>query len=564
MENREIPDTDVFSYTTPLPLSGGQKTGMQSQWLGQVIYYTSYLLGGYAGIGILRNALIVLPMLLIYIWLVEKGLKPLTAVIAVSLASLMFAVQVFYAFERPQGISFYLSLVVIVLLERLRQNARHGEKGFDVSYLMLPAVMVFWSNIHAGYIIGNGIVMVYMFTEVLRFAWRRLKKKETETNIKAFFIFSALSIAASAINPGGYKMFWDYLYGTSMSLVMTVFQSVKGTPAGEAGWVTGVVLEYKSLYYFYKYLEYKWLVFFWAFNGGLFLFLFLKYWLRRSVDLAELGVVSGITLFANYHARGLMFALVILSFYMAKTLVELNTQRLRHAFRGAVAFCLALTIAFTTYSYKRLPFVFKPGVTPQWVTPWYPIHATRFLKATNIPGPMYNFYTWGGFLIWTVYPQYKVFIDGRALDDMVNRTADAILKTFPGWKEKLDAYSINFIVVPVVFRESGHAIPIATTLAKDPEWKLIFLRYNSAIFIRNIPQNRSVIDTLKKKKKLIYHEVISIENIFLSSSPNNSVFNLTKADALMELGYYAEAKALFERFPMEGAYALQRLKGLGY
>ena len=28
---------------------------------------------------------------------------------------------------------------------------------------------------------------------------------------------------------------------------------------------------------------------------------------------------------------------------------------------------------------------------------------------------MFNPYVWGGYLIWSLYPDYKVFIDGRGL-----------------------------------------------------------------------------------------------------------------------------------------------------
>ncbi|MBC8401855.1 MAG: hypothetical protein H8E14_10245 [Candidatus Marinimicrobia bacterium] len=43
-----------------------------------------------------------------------------------------------------------------------------------------------------------------------------------------------------------------------------------------------------------------------------------------------------------------------------------------------------------------------------------PVKATRFLKANPITGKVYNSYNWGGYLIWELYPQKQVFIDGRA------------------------------------------------------------------------------------------------------------------------------------------------------
>jgi hypothetical protein len=188
----------------------------------------------------------------------------------------------------------------------------------------------------------------------------------------------------------------------------------------------------------------------------------------------------------------------------------------------------------------------------------------EFLNANPISPPMYNYYTWGGFLIWNLYPEYKVFIDGRALDNDANRVADSILKTYPGWQRMLDAYRINFILIPAVFRESGYIIPLAVELVKEDTWKLVFIRNNSAVFARDVPQNSWAIKRYNIDKRRVYHEIILVENIFLKFMPHNPVYNLSKAEALFLLGYYPQAKAIFERFPYQGAQRLRELREMGY
>ncbi|MBI4823317.1 MAG: tetratricopeptide repeat protein [Nitrospirae bacterium] len=571
LNNWEVPDEDPFAYTTPRPLGEGQKIGLRGHWLSQIIFFVTYTIGSYKGIVILRNVLTILPMLFLYLWLIEKGVKPWTAIVVSSFSSLMFSIQLFYSFERSQGIAFGLSIVVAIILDRLRQHAKHGHEGnlarFDLSYWMLPLIMALWSNIHASFIIGNGMIMIYMFSEALVVLYRKLRGKGQEAPyIKALFIVGGISVIASFLNPNKYKIFLNYFFGMVSMFFKEVSQKIGGGEGAAGGWVTDVVLEFKPLIYFYHELGYKWLLFYWAFSGLLIVLLIFKYWQKRSVDIAELLTVGVVTFFANYYARGLMFSLAILPFYMGKSLTEINLPQIKFkvAFRAVVILILTLSIGFSTYSYKASPSVFKPGITSSWVSPWYPGRLVEFLHATQIEGPMYNFYTWGGFLIWTLYPKYKVFIDGRALDDVVNRTADAILKTFPGWQEKLDAYGINFIVVPVIFRESGHIIPIAVELVNNDRWKLVFIKNNSTVFVRNIPKNEKVIKSFGIDKKYIYSHIIEVEGIFLSSSPNNPVFNLAMADALFGLGRYREAKAIYERFPQESSHKLQELKALGY
>lgn len=583
--NWEVPDVDPFAYTTPRPLAESQKIGLRAQWLGQVIFYLSYSIGGLLGVGVMRNLLIITPMLILYIWLSRNGLKPLTSLVVIALPAFFLGIQLFYSFERPQGLSFCLVLVVVILLERLKRQSIEGDpgatlrpdsnstraaassnkkSGIDPSFWLLPLVMALWSNIHPGFIVGNVIIMIYLGVGVLTAGFHILKGSKPLRPVFFFLIICIAAIAASFLNPNTYKLFYSYFTG----MVSMFFKNVAALASGGSGggWVESVVLEYKPLYYFYKNLGYKWLSFYWIFTGILYAAMFIKYWLRRKFDITEFLVVSFAVFFANRYARGLMFSLTILPFYMGKTIAELKLPALKFRVlsKGIITALLVLTVGFCTYTYKQTPFVFKPGITKRWITPWYPVRLVRFLKTAEIAGPMYNFYTWGGFLIWSLYPEHRVFIDGRAIDDWINRTADGILKAYSGWSSKLDAYNINFIVIPVVFRESGHAIPLATALANDDRWKLVFIKSNSALFVRDVPQNKKLIFKFNRDKKAIYQEIINVENLLLSGTPWNPVYNVTKANALFALGRYAEAKAIYKRFPMQGAHGLQRLKDMGY
>ena len=68
----------------------------------------------------------------------------------------------------------------------------------------------------------------------------------------------------------------------------------------------------------------------------------------------------------------------------------------------------------------------------------------------------------------------------------------------------------------------------------------------------------------KEDKRHIYREIISVENIFLRTMPWNPVFNMAKADALLGLGRYAEAKAIYEKFPQQANMQLRRLSKMGF
>ena len=73
---------------------------------------------------------------------------------------------------------------------------------------------------------------------------------------------------------------------------------------------------------------------------------------------------------------------------------------------------ILVTIMIKTNIIERL----TPGAASREIAPdEYPVDAAAFLKKNRISGNMFNPYAWGGYLIWALYPDHKVFIDGRGL-----------------------------------------------------------------------------------------------------------------------------------------------------
>jgi hypothetical protein len=46
---------------------------------------------------------------------------------------------------------------------------------------------------------------------------------------------------------------------------------------------------------------------------------------------------------------------------------------------------------------------------------WYPERAVEFLQREKLPGNVFNGYSLGGFLTWRLFPEYRDYIDSRAL-----------------------------------------------------------------------------------------------------------------------------------------------------
>jgi len=127
-------------------------------------------------------------------------------------------------------------------------------------------------------------------------------------------------------------------------------------------------------------------------------------------------------------------------------------------------------------------------------TELFPVYSPEFLLENKIPGPMFNFYGWGGYLIWKLYPNYPVFIDGRAntvYPAQVYLDYMTISRVRTGWEKLLDSYGVNFIIYSKEPRPEGNIFN--ETLEKTRDWVLIYEDHVEKIFIRNNEKNKEII-----------------------------------------------------------------------
>ncbi|HIK10948.1 MAG TPA: hypothetical protein IGS52_11875, partial [Oscillatoriaceae cyanobacterium M33_DOE_052] len=119
-----------------------------------------------------------------------------------------------------------------------------------------------------------------------------------------------------------------------------------------------------------------------------------------------------------------------------------------------------VTIAATV----KIALVLQPATITQAEAASLPLGAVRYLREQRPAGPMFNSYNWGGYLIWALYPDYRVFVDGRTdlYDDAFLRDYLKVALVRPGWEAVVERYDVRLIVIE---RESV----LATVLALTPD-----------------------------------------------------------------------------------------------
>jgi hypothetical protein len=132
-----------------------------------------------------------------------------------------------------------------------------------------------------------------------------------------------------------------------------------------------------------------------------------------------------------------------------------------------------------------------------------PVGAADFLAQHHIQGRMFNTWSQGGYLIWRLWPQLPVFIDGRVLNESVAADAQRILfaaDTTGGksYDNLLNEYGIDLIVMdcfePV--RGAAYYLPAALADPQQTDWKLVYRDAHDLIYMRHSPPDIQPLNTL--------------------------------------------------------------------
>ena len=106
-----------------------------------------------------------------------------------------------------------------------------------------------------------------------------------------------------------------------------------------------------------------------------------------------------------------------------------------------------------------------------------PVAAVAEIEAKHYPGPLFNDFNWGGYLVWAL--RMPVSIDGRGTmygDEAIDRSV-ATWNAEPDWKSDPQLASAGVVIGPV-------KAPLTQVLRLDPQYKLAYEDKLAAVFVR--------------------------------------------------------------------------------
>ncbi len=437
VESGSIPRTDIFSYT---------KAGSEwvtHEWLSEVFIYGVYRVAGWGGLVFLFPAFICLALIIAYRRC--EG-RPYAASLAMLLAaassSPLFGV-------RPQMFTFLLASVYLYLLGRYASE-REGDGARRALWWTVP-LMLLWVNLHAGFALGLAFIGLYMVSLALDGQWKLLPR---------LALVLAACTAVVPLNPHGFRMF-SYPYETLTSSAMAAFINEWASPN------------------FHEDM-------FLPMAGLLCATIFALAMSPRRAKMGEIFLVLVTCAGALRSARHIpIFALVAAPVF-ATHLWSLMTERgwarwFTSPEVPAVGLRLAINLAFllapATLGAVRLWHF--TTYQRSYEARSYPAAAVDYLQAERLPGPIYNQYGWGGYLIRRLHPDYPVFIDGRAdvYGDAFMIKAMKTYDGFPQWREPLDDLAVRTVLIPP-------DVPLASLLREDAGWGKVYEDKVAVIFTR--------------------------------------------------------------------------------
>ncbi|HJW83770.1 MAG TPA: hypothetical protein VJ754_05645, partial [Anaerolineae bacterium] len=440
VETGHIPRTDPFSSTrlgTPW---------VNVQWLPQIGLYLLYRSGGFGALSILVAALVTLGG--VFVWRTMTGdvfLRAFGLILFAAASGLVWT-------PRPNILTF----VLLAALGYILYLYRH--RSIDRLWLIPPMFLV-WVNLHGGYLIGFVLIGLTLAGDALdRLLGQAGPACMSWAGMRKLTIVTAVGALALVAN----------LHG--LDALLLPVQTV-GMEAS-ARWI----MEWSSPD-FHQISE----------QPMLWLLLLTLLAIGRSgrrMDLAEGLAVAGFAFLAFVSRRNIgLYAVVVTPIcarYASAAIEHWRGSRPaspRHVGIGWLN-ALILIVVAALAALKVLVAVW-PVEQAKAERNSMPVEAADWIEANRPGGLMFNSYDWGGYLIWRLWPDYLVYVDGRAdvYGDEFLREYRTIALAEPGFESKLSEQNIRLVVVE---RESF----LARQLTDVAGWMLAYSDERAVVYAR--------------------------------------------------------------------------------
>jgi hypothetical protein len=435
VETGHIPHSDPFSFTR-----AGQPW-VSHEWLSEVVFYEIWKRAGASGLIVFSAIVTTAGFMLLFL---RCPGKPHWAAAATALGALASAPA---WGVRPQMFTFALASLLLWLLER----------GQERPWLLvsIPPLFLLWLNLHAGFALGPALMLAYGLGLLVEVVIGDTPWREAWPILARLLLLALACLALVPLNPSGAQLY-RYPIDTLRSSGMRRF----------------IVEWFSPDFHKFRFLPFL-----------VVLLLLLVVLSRTRVRLQARVLVPLVltTLLALDAVRHIpilvLLAIPVITAGLATYSSEVGIHTLSARSRVRPMFNGLTLVLMAGFALVRWGVLARGQAIAE--AQQFPEKAVEALRSRASGGEVFAYYDWGGYTIYKLYPQYRVFVDGRADlygDDLLQQFQTAVqLRT--GWREVLDRWGVRAVLLP---RQAA----LAQALVLDPNWHLEYHDAQAVLLLR--------------------------------------------------------------------------------
>jgi hypothetical protein len=440
IQTHSVPRTDPFSFTR-----FGQ-AWVNHEWLSDVLIFSLYRLTGWSGLILAFTSIIATSLLLVFL---RCPGHPFVAAIITVWGAVASAPN---WGVRPQMLSLLLASILLLLLERSDDHPNRV-------WWSVP-VMLLWVNLHGGYAIGIVLLALFLLGGVLDVAFGFRQWPRMAPRLRKLGLVLAACLVVVPLNPNGVRMYWyplQTLHSPSMQNYIEEWLSPNFHDVKYLAVLLMILAVMVGLTLSPRRLRPR----------ELLLLLATLLATLRSVRHTPIFVLVTVPLLCG----------LVYDYLGEATPLYLRELRRSQPMARIRLVNAVVLVAFATFALAHVRSVVRQQAATEAQA--FPEAAASFISTERPPDPVLNYDNWGGYFIWKLYPEYRVYIDGRA-----DLYGDAFLDNFAAsyylksqWRGPLTQWSIRTVVLP------GDA-PLVTALSSIPGWRRIYVDSQAVILTR--------------------------------------------------------------------------------
>ncbi len=437
-----IPGTNLLSFTNPdFPF-------VNHHWLSEVVFYALYVSGGF-GLILATKIMVITASFLLVLWLAFKKAHSFWVFGFAILYVLLFSER----FDsRPEVFSFLFLSIYLFLIDLYKTNKKF--------WILLPLLFIqmLWNNMHIYFLVGIGLFGFLCIDQLVQF------RKKVDKRL--FFLLGGLLLTLF-INPQGWQ---GALYP------LHIFDNYGYS-----------IVENQNIFFLNTFF----------FNYRILIFEILAV-------LALFGLVVNLRKLDVFYTLATLFALVAsvmmirnfplfvlisfpyICFLYSRFFERFSTPTIAQA-KVVVIGISSLVLLFAT-----IKLLFLPQPAFSYVREFE--KSVAFTKE-QVKGPLFNNFDVGSFLTFYLYPEEKVFVDGRPeaypasfFDNYKKMQTDPRV-----FEQEAEKYGINAIYFSHTDM-TPWAQQFLTWIGQSKTWVPVYWDNYAVVLVKNTPENHPVIE----------------------------------------------------------------------